>query len=639
MADENEVHLPLRRAESAAGFTLFVQLAAGGVALLPAYLSHSAAAAAEAWHLLAGSVVWLVVLVHQRLRRLAAEEALEAESLAKADPSRPQARLFDAEGTDLLNARNRLAQFEKVFLPIASGLIAVLLGVLSYFLLKKVALATSVEPVTDSLRNLFVFAGIAFVSFLLAKYSAGLATQRPWRPVRPGANYLMSCALGSLLVAVGFGFSFFELPVVERVLAWAIPVLLAVMSAETLLHLVMGVYRPRVAGQEPRAAHDSRLLGMLTTSRGLLRTTADTLDYQFGFKVSETWFYRFMERALGPLILFQAAALSVLTCFVVIDTGEQAVVERFGRPVEGRKTLGPGLHMKWPWPIDIVQRHPTERVEMLQIGEQLQEDVPGFLWTKTHAKAPFMVLAANEKTPTPSGAKPEGTAKGEGQVPGVSTITGTVYVFYHVSDLYSYLYNHGDPRRTLEALCYRELCLYAGSTDFLQFLGFRRAEAVATLRKRIQASADAEKLGVQLVDVTLQGLHPPVQVADAFEAVVGALEEREARVWAARAYESTVVPEAEAEAEVRRAEARIYATARTHIAPATEKQFLMQKEAHDVAPSVFRHRKLVSALEEALAEARKIVKPVWADVSEVLNVDLEEKLLPGFGSLIETTEE
>ena len=608
------------------------------MALLPAYLSHSAAAAAEAWHLLAGSVVWLVVLVHQRLRRLAAEEALEAESLAKADPSRPEARLFDAEGTDLLNARNRLAQFEKVFLPISSGLIAVLLGVLSYFLLKKVALATSVAPVTDSLRNLFVFAGIAFVSFLLAKYSAGLATQRPWRPVRPGANYLMSCALGSLLVAVGFGFSFFELPVVERVLAWAIPVLLAGMSAETVLHLVMGIYRPRLAGQEPRAAHDSRLLGMLTTSRGLLRTTADTLDYQFGFKVSETWFYRFMERALGPLILFQAAALCVLTCFVVIDTGEQAVVERFGRPVEGRKTLGPGFHMKWPWPIDTVRRHPAERVEMLQIGEQLDEDAPGFLWTKTHAKAPFMVLAANENSPTPSVSPAEGQVKAEA-LPGVSTITGTVYVFFHVDDLYSYLYNHRDPRRTLEALCYRELCRYAGSTDFLQFLGYRRAEAVATLKERIQASADAAKLGVRLVDVTLQGLHPPVGVAGAFETVVGALEEREAKVWAARAYESTVVPEAAAGAAVLRAEARIYAAARTHIAPATEKQFLMQKEAHDVAPSVFRHRNLMSALEEALVGARKIVKPVWADVSEVLNIDLEEKLLPGFGSLIETSEE
>ncbi len=75
---ESERSLPLRRAESAAGFVLIVQTAAGLVALLLGFVSRSVAAQAAAWQLLVGAAVWLSCLMHQRLRRLADEETREA---------------------------------------------------------------------------------------------------------------------------------------------------------------------------------------------------------------------------------------------------------------------------------------------------------------------------------------------------------------------------------------------------------------------------------------------------------------------------------------------------------------------------------------------------------------------------------
>ena len=644
MPEQSEKQLPLKRAESAAVFVLVVQAAAGGVALLLSWLSRSAAANAAGMQLLAGVLVWVAALVHQRLRRLAAEEALAAESLKLSVPGQPDAALFRPDGTDLLTARNRVAQFERYFLPASSGVIAVVLGVLAYSLLRGLAAAGAPAPLEEPLRNFWVFAGIAFVSYLLAKYTAGLATQAPWRPLRPGASYLMSCALGSLLVAVSFVFSYFEYPVVERVVAWVIPVAMAVLSAETLLLLVMSLYRPRAYGEERRPAHDSRLLGMLTTSRGILRTTAETLDYQFGFKVSETWFYRFMERALGPLILFQAITLSLLTCFVIVNTGERAIIERFGKPRASRETLGPGLHLKWPWPIEICYRYPVERVEVLAIGEQLEEDAPGYLWTKVHAKAAYFLLVANRQQAElgpkegQAPAAPQGAPNAparlrpERSAPGVSMLSGTVLVFYRVKDLYDYLYNQQDPKDALESLCYRELSRYGASADFMELLGYGRGDAMAVLRERIQKSADRLGLGVEITNVMLQGIHPPVEVAGAFESVVSALEEKEARVWGAKTYEKSLLPRAMATAERLRAEAAIYAYARQYLAPAEAEQFLMLVEASNEAPSVFRHRKLLSALEEALADARKVVTPDWAKTREVINLDLEDKLVPNFGS-------
>ena len=656
MPDQSDRQLPLRRAESAAAFVLVIQVVAGAVALMLGWMSDSAAAIAEAWHLWAGALVWIGVLVHQRLRRLAAEEALEADTLKRREGEGRGDALFTADGTDLLTARSRLGQFEKYFLPAFSVVIAVALGMLAFVLLSRVAAAKDIKPVAEPLRNFWVFVGIAFVSFLLAKYTAGLATQTPWRALRPGANYLMSCALASLLIALSYVVCSFGIPDAERVLAWAIPVMLGVLSAEAILLLVMSIYRPRVAGEERRWAHDSRLLGMLTTSHGILRTTAETLDYQFGFKVSETWFYRFMERALGPLILFQAATLCLLTSLVAVETGEQAVIERFGVPLQGAEPLGPGLHLKWPWPIEVCRRYPVERVEVLAIGEQLDEKAPGFLWTKTHAREPFNLLVANREEQ--AAAAPDETPAPDQPAPrrdrppaGVSMLSGTVYVYYRVSDLYAYLYNHSDPKATLEALCYRELTRYAASADFIQLLGYQRGEAMAALKKAIQDAVAFKEpaedsgtgaggglgLGVEIVDVTLQGIHPPVQVADAFEQVVGALEEKEAKTWQAKAYANSILPRAAAEAHRTVSDAQTYATARKELSPAVAKEFEMQLEAYNKAPSVFLHRKLMSAIEEALADVRKIIKPAWAEADEVINLKLDEKLPPGAGTGIDMT--
>lgn len=642
MAEQTERQLPLRRAETAALVTVVVHAAAGALALALGRLSGSFAAEVEAWHLLAGVLLWLGVFTHQRLRRSAAEEALAAASLAKGRPDEAGPSLFEPEAADLLTARNRLAQFEKYFLPVFSLVVILALGAVSYGALRHLAAAEAAPAPTEPLRNFWAFAGIAFITFLLARYAAGLATQAPWRPLRAGANFTMSAALGCFLVAVAFVFCFFELPLVERGVAWAIPIALALLALEMLVLLVMGFYRPREARDEARPAHDSRLLGMLTTSRGIFRTTAETLDYQFGFKVSETWFYRFMEGAIGPLILFQAVSLELLTCFVIVDTGEQAIVERFGVPRADRVALGPGLHVKWPWPIEIAYRYPTARVETLTIGEQLQEDVLGFEWTKTHAKQPFNLLVATrpEAAPkagplAPAPEAPPGPAaprlRGARPVPAVNLITGTVHVFYYVNDYYDFLYNHDQPKRTLEALCYRELAAYSANTDFLDLLGYKRGEAVRHLKAAIQAAAAERKLGVKIVDVALQGLHPPIEIAGAFEEVVGALEEREAKIWNARGHAHSVVPRAARDAARLVADARIYAADRQHVAPAAEQEFLMQLEASRAAPSVFRHRKLLSALEAALVEARKIVKPAWVTVKEVIHLNLEEKTVPGAG--------
>jgi len=117
--------------------------------------------------------------------------------------------------------------------------------------------------------------------------------------------------------------------------------------------------------------------------------------------IRQTWFYRFFERALGWLILLQVGALLLSTCAVFIEAGEQGLLERFGDPVRGRSPLGPGAHLKWPWPIDKVYRFRTERIQSFYVGfaeDKGEERERYVLWSQGHRDETNFLVANRERT-------------------------------------------------------------------------------------------------------------------------------------------------------------------------------------------------------------------------------------------------
>jgi len=68
------------------------------------------------------------------------------------------------------------------------------------------------------------------------------------------------------------------------------------------------------------------------------------------------------------------------------------------------------------------------------------------------------------------------------------------------------------------------------------------------LRDAIQKAADEREVGVRILLVGLQDLHPPVKVAPDYEKVVGALHEKRAKILAARAAQVKTNAQAEAQA-------------------------------------------------------------------------------------------
>ncbi|MFA7485535.1 MAG: SPFH domain-containing protein, partial [Phycisphaerae bacterium] len=372
--------------------------------------------------------------------------------------------------------------------------------------------------------------------------------------------------------------------------------------------------------------------------------------------------------------------LYLLSCIVIVEPDEQAVIERFGNPIVSKgkiRALEPGLAFKFPWPIDIVYKYPTSEIREIYIGYQPNIDPKTnlpirereLLWGKEHYQKELSLLVASQRS---------GEDVLEGAVP-VSLIVANVPVQYRVKDLYSFLYKHNHPEKLLEAICYREVARFAASAKIeadtqqdmeRSILGAGRAEAQRILTERIQTVADEQGLGIEVIFVGLQGIHPPPEVAADYQRVIGAVQNKHAAVLAAHAernytlsnlagsvsaaerlYElalkyQNALQRTEGDADeigvlldeaFMRAsgdifkilsQAKGYAFEKAVAAKSSGERFADQLKPYRAAPEIYKRNLRLEVLEQSLVNARKYVVVSDQNDIQIFEVDVKEKLTP-----------
>ena len=135
--DQAESRLSLRDAEKVILIAGVIQLVLSLVTIFFSLWGGSVAAFVEGLHLLGGFGLWIIVYLHQRLRRAAREEEQEMAELEQIAERDQRSTLFESEGIDPYSARTKLEKFEKYFLPTLTALGAVILGVFAYLILRR----------------------------------------------------------------------------------------------------------------------------------------------------------------------------------------------------------------------------------------------------------------------------------------------------------------------------------------------------------------------------------------------------------------------------------------------------------------------------------------------------------------------
>lgn len=605
----------------------FTLLAVAVCSAVLARYANSASGLAGVTFLALGFLVAVVSYFQMRLEERERLEKLEFDELKKAKDA---TTLFTETEADTFPARRSREQFEKFLVPAFTVILFLVQGGAAWWFWKWLGKATP-PAVERSVVALALYALFFLILFLLGKYSAGLARFDGQRLLRPGAGYMMLGSLICLIVAVAEGAAWFGFPGVDLQVGRGLCVLLGLAAVETLFGLVFEIYRPRVKGQAARLLYESRLIGLLGQPGGLITTAAQALDYQFGFKVSETWFYKFLEKALAWIILLQLGVLFLSTTFVIIEPNEQGLLERFGRPVTDRAVLDPGFHFKWPWPFDKVYRYQTRAVQSFLVGvvpDSELEKERTVLWTKPHYKEEFNMLVASKDQVDRS------EATGADKPVPANLLTASIPFQYRITNLVDWVYKHADGDKILQALANREVSRYLVNVDMEKVMSSGRLEAAEAIRQRVQQRANDLQLGVQIVFVGLQDIHPPVgnktvQVAAAFEAVVGAIQGKETNILAALAYEAEKVPAAHAEATNILIRARSERVTKVAVASAEAGQFGSQMAAYRASPSVYTQRTYLETLVRAVANVNKYVLAA-TNTQDVILLNLEQNIRSDF---------
>ena len=598
---------------------LLIALAAAG---LGTYIARSTASYADEVVSVFLGLGFLVALFSYFQMRMEAREKLEKLELDELAKSARSTTLFDGTDAEAFPARRAREQFERWLVP-AFCLVLLVLQVAAAWWLGKQVLNPDAREVRNSLPMMAAFFGfLFFLQFLPGRYSVNVARLEGQRLLQPAGSYLLLGAYLAGIVAIHFGHS-----KVDIFIARALCVILALAAVENLFTLILEIYRPRVRGQAARVLYESRLVGLLGQPESVFTTAAHALDYQFGFKVSETWFFQFLQKAFVWLLLIQSGLLWLSTSFVFIEPDEQALLERCGKPV-GTTALNPGFHLKCPWPIDSVYRFQSHRIQTFTVGVVTKDDDHGgataentIVWTKSHYKEEFNLPVANKEQDSASNTN----AAGEKSAPPANLITASVPVQYQIKDIVAWARNHANPNELLERIATREVVRHLVSVDFFEFMSVGRKKSAEALRANIQKSADDAQLGVDILFVGLQDVHPPVSVAEAFEAVIGAQQTREAKTLAAKGEATKSTAMAEGEAQKVKDTAAAFAVRRVAEAGAIGAQFEHQMAAFDAAPTVYPQRIYLQTYAKAIAKSRKYIIAT-TNAQEMIQLNLEDKI-------------
>ena len=615
-----------RNTKSKGLVNFLVLVAFGGAMFATSRFANSLAALVAFMFLGLGKLVAFVSWFHMRLEEREVAEKMEIEELARTKTS---STLFDDKETAFFPARSSREQFEKYFVP---GFMVVLMileftgAILLWRGLGKVDFMGI--PADRMMIATGLFAGMALILFMVGRFMVTISRVEHNRLLRPASNFVLLGSYLSILCAAAMVGDKVDFPKADLYLAKTFSVVLGLVALETLITLIFELYRPRLKGKVARPLYDSRVIGLLAQPEGLVATAAQTLDYQFGFKVSETWFFRMLRERILQVLVFQFVLLIISTCVVFIEPGEQALLERFGKPVANNTILSPGAHLKLPWPVDKVYRYRTEQIQTLSVGftpEKEEHEETLVLWTVAHSKEDNFLVANREQASTEADVAAAGTKKS----PPVSLITVSIPVQFQITNLVDWVYNHENGEELLQQIATREVVRFLVSADINEIMSHERLESAQMLEKRIQEAANAQKLGARILFVGLQDLHPPVKVAGEYEKVVAAAQLRQATIIRAEgeAIRTNNLAGAKALSVTNLAEAARIKLELT--ASARAAAFTNQIPAFKAAPSVYVQRLYAQTFPRAVANARKYIL-VSTNTDHVITFDLQHNATDDF---------
>ncbi|WP_211451330.1 FtsH protease activity modulator HflK [Collimonas antrihumi] len=259
--------------------------------------------------------------------------------------------------------------------------------------------------------------------------------------------------------------------------------------------------------------------------------------------------------------------------FFTVQEGQTGVVMTFGKYSH---STTPGFNWRWPYPIQSHEIVNVSQVRTVEVGYRAN--------AKNKQPKEALMLTDDE-----------------------NIIDIQFAVQYTLKSASDWIFNIRDPEETVRQVAETSIREIVGKNkmDFVLYEG--REKVALDTSQLMQQILDRYQAGVQITNVTMQGVQPPEQVQAAFDDAVKAGQDRERQKNEGQAYANDVIPKARGAASRLLQEAEAYSARVTANAEGDASRFKQVLTEYQKAPAVTRDRMYLDTMQQIFANTTKVM--------------------------------
>ena len=307
----------------------------------------------------------------------------------------------------------------------------------------------------------------------------------------------------------------------------------------------------------------------------------DYLESNTGISMRSLWSVKYIRQIAPTVILLSGVFLWLSTCVVQVDSYQQAAVYRIG--VLQDKMLGPGIHFRLPYPFDKVEIYDTETLRKVTIGYRSEESADN-IWTDEQEGEHKLLLGSGDEL-----------------------VSINLRLEYKISDLKKYLKTSSMPESQMEALAYELVTDQTIATDLNSLMSTNREKFATAFQKELSKKMEKKEIGLEVVSVVLESIHPPVEIANVYQELISAEISAEKFTFYAEGNAAAAVANAEKEAYTLKGNAQVENTQRLSSARTEVATFLASLDSYKAHGDAYTYQKRLNAAQEAYKKANLVI--------------------------------
>jgi membrane protease subunit HflK len=272
-------------------------------------------------------------------------------------------------------------------------------------------------------------------------------------------------------------------------------------------------------------------------------------------------------------IAIVALFLWAISGFFIVQEGQTGVVLTFGK---FSHMTPAGFNWRWPYPI---QSHEIVNVSQVRTVEV------GYRSSVRNKQAKESLMLTDDE----------------------NIIDIQFAVQYKLKSAADWVFSNRDQEEMVKQVAETAIREVVGKSkmDFVLYEG--REKVAFETAQLMQQIVDRYKAGVQITNVTMQGVQPPEQVQAAFDDAVRAGQDRERQKNEGQAYANDVIPKARGAAARLLQEAEAYRSRVTANAQGEASRFKQVLTEYQKAPGVTRDRLYLETMQQIFANTTKVM--------------------------------